>query len=383
MLGHGDGAHGLRGAGHRTGPRGRPGRDHRDATRAARRRWQPVIVTTTDLNVSGNITVDNPGSSLLTQQQCLDLSATAGSYCLGTSDQSSRPTTCSWRLVPDPGRPHLAVPPAGLGDGLDRRRVDRPRRRPARGPEHRLVQTFSRPEIRGYIVARMQDIVNKKLYGEPMDDREKAAYAELEAIFKDKLVSDSKWALEEYDKWNANPCGYVPPPPPTGSGLPAVPNDAASSTLCTSAGSRFAVWKITNGTPPASVFDTWASYRHPTPGVQHITDGRYQKAIRLDVRRSDHARRLRDRHRRRRGSRCRAHHLADCHGVGHRQRRRAVGPGGGGRYHDPHHHADGDHPRVVGRLVGRDDRGGAADLWRSRSGRWSRTPSRGPTCASG
>ena len=39
------------------------------------------------------------------------------------------------------------------------------------------------------------------------------------------------------------------------------------------------MWKITNGTPPASVFDTWASYRHPTPGVQHITDGRYQKAI--------------------------------------------------------------------------------------------------------
>jgi hypothetical protein len=212
-----------------------------------------VIVTTTDLDVSGNIIVDNPGSTLLTQQQCLDLSATAGSYCLGTSDQFVSPNNVQVAPYPIQGVP--ASPYRLPGSAMDWI-VDESTALVA--AQHgisnmRLVQTFFRPEIRGYIVARMQDIVNKKLYDEPMDDREKAAYAELEAIFKDKLVSDSKWALEEYDKWNANPCGYVPPPPPHGSGLPAVPNDAASSTLCTSAGSRFAVWKITNGTPPEAV----------------------------------------------------------------------------------------------------------------------------------
>ena len=164
-----------------------------------------VIVTTTDLNVSGNITVDNPGGTLLSQQQCLDLSATAGSYCLGTSDQFVSPNDIPVGAVPDPRRSRIAVPPARLGD---RWIVDESTALVAaqRGIQNiRLVQTFFRPEIRGYIVARMQDIVNKKLYGQPMDDREKAAYAELEAIFKDKLVQDSKWALEEYDKWNANP----------------------------------------------------------------------------------------------------------------------------------------------------------------------------------
>ena len=65
-------------------------------------------------------------------------------------------------------------------------------------------------------------------------------------------MQDSKWALEEYDRWNANPCGYVAavPPPTAAPTCRRYPTSASNSTLCTSAGSRFAVWAVTNGTPP-------------------------------------------------------------------------------------------------------------------------------------
>ena len=107
------------------------------------------------------------------------------------------------------------------------------------------------------------------------------AYKELQAIKKDRLVQSSKWALEEYNKWSNNPCGYVPPSPPPNSGtdLPFVPNDASDSTLCTPAGSRYVIWAVTNGTPPADTFDRWAAYQHPTPAMKATGDTTYKFAL--------------------------------------------------------------------------------------------------------
>ncbi len=142
-----------------------------------------------------------------------------------------------------------------------------------------LVRAYARPDIRAYVFARLESIANKKLYGEPMTDQETAANTELQAIYKDRLVQDSKGALEEYDRWSRDPCGYIPPAPPAGSGLPFVENDARNSTICSAAGSRFSLWAVTKGTPPADTFDRWASYRHPTPAMKALGDTTYQFAM--------------------------------------------------------------------------------------------------------
>ena len=69
------------------------------------------------------------------------------------------------------------------------------------------------------------------------------------------------------------------PPPNSGTDLPFVPNDASNSTLCTPAGSRYVIWAVTNGTPPADTFDRWAAYQHPTPAMKATGDTTYKFAL--------------------------------------------------------------------------------------------------------
>ena len=94
-----------------------------------------------------------------------------------------------------------------------------------------LVRAYARADIRAYVYSRLGDILNKRLYGEPMTEPEMEAYDELQAIKKDRLVQSSKWALEEYNKWSNNPCGYVPPSPPPNSAptCPSYPTTPATA----------------------------------------------------------------------------------------------------------------------------------------------------------
>ncbi|MCW2783514.1 MAG: hypothetical protein JWP74_31 [Marmoricola sp.] len=218
-------------------------------------------------NADGTTTVHNPGGTFSAAQVCAPVpSGTAGTVqtvCTGTSDKTqgstaTPPVISSDATTPD-GLPGTALNSL-IEEGVN-----------AVAIQHGvaaddMVRAYARPEIRAYVAGRVLDILNKKLYGKPMTDQENAVYAELEAVYKQRQVEQANQAEAEYADWNADPCAYDAPAPPAGTGLPFVPNDVQTSSKCVG-GPLAEAFTFTNSTPPASTFDTWASYRHPTPSM--------------------------------------------------------------------------------------------------------------------
>ncbi|MDQ6526245.1 hypothetical protein RB608_21680 [Nocardioides sp. LHD-245] len=235
----------------------------------------PLVATTSvpPLTVNenigtGSITVTNPGGSAPTTQQCVQ-GVTDASFCLGTSDQLVYPedTELGPITITDAPSQDSGLPGSDLDWIIDDAVSSVARTHGVRADD--LVRSYARPEIRAYVAMRINSILDKKLYGEPMSPQEDRAYAALAEIYKAKLVAKSKRALREYDLWSANPCGYpVPAPPP---GLPYVANDVALSPACLP-NQLVQAFKLINNTPPVEVFDAWASYRHPSPLVAHGSD---------------------------------------------------------------------------------------------------------------
>lgn len=220
---------------------------------------------------SATITVDNPGGTAETAQECIQLVTTSEAYCLGSSGEMLYPNGTAYGPVTITNAP---TAPGGLpGDQMDwiieeayAATAD------AHGVDNDdLVKAYARPEVRAYVQSRLQGIVDKKLYGEPMSDDEEAAFEALEQYYKEKQVASAEAALAEYDRWTADPCGYVPPTPPAGSGMSAVPNPVVGTAMC-SAANKVQVYRLTNNTPSAETFETWAAYRNPTNLVTHAND---------------------------------------------------------------------------------------------------------------
>jgi len=227
-------------------------------------------------SLGGTTTVVNPGGTTPVTQVCVpNPSADAVDFCLGASDQVV--STGTGTPVSISG---FASQPAGLpGEGMDWLVTNA---ESAVAIEHGvqlddMVRTYGRPEIRTYIAAEILTILNKKLYGETLTDPEEAVYDEIAAVYKQRQVDQATWALQEYNSWNADPCAYVPPNPPVGSGLPVVPNAIRNSTRCSQVGALSQQYTFTNGTPPVSTFDTWAAYRHPTPSMSYASNPTFRQ----------------------------------------------------------------------------------------------------------
>lgn len=225
----------------------------------------PGGFTVNDLG-SGTITVTNPGSTAATTQTCAP--KTAKDFCLGTSDDGSDIEISGY-----------ATQPKGLpGEAMDFLVDDAVA---AVAAEHGVkaddaVRSYARPEIRAHVIGRIQSILNKKLYGQTLLPEEEKVYASIEDWYKQKQVAAASNALYEYQLWSANPCTYVAPAPPAGSGLPVVPNEARQSSDCApNAPSK--LFKFSNNTPPASTFDTWASYKNPTASMTNASNAEFQR----------------------------------------------------------------------------------------------------------
>ncbi|MCR1781167.1 hypothetical protein KVF89_01350 [Nocardioides carbamazepini] len=217
---------------------------------------------------TGTITVTNPGGTAPTTQQCVQ-GVTDVSFCLGTSDQLVYPddTELGPITITDAPTQDSGLPGSDLDWIIDDAVSSVARTHGVRADD--LVRSYARPEIRAFVAMRINSILDKKLYGEPMSPQEDRAYVALAEIYKARLVAKSKRALREYDLWSANPCGYpVPAPPP---GLPYVANEVAASPACLP-NQLVQAFKLINNTPPVEVFDAWASYRNPSPLVAHGSD---------------------------------------------------------------------------------------------------------------
>lgn len=232
----------------------------------------PPLIVSRDLG-SGSITVTNPGGTAPTTQQCV-AGETNAAFCLGTSDQLLGPNDVNVGPITITGAPsqESGLPGTGLDWVIDDAVSSVAAIHGVQADD--LVRTYARPDVRAYVAMRIDDILNKKLYGIPLTPREQGAYHELEAIYRQRLVTQAERSLHEYEEWSKDPCAYVPPGPPAGSGLPHVPNSIRQTAACSAFRSHVETFKFLRDTPSVATFDTWAEYRHPSPLIAHSGDAR-------------------------------------------------------------------------------------------------------------
>lgn len=232
----------------------------------------PLIVQKTEpVGHSTPIIVDNPGGTAPTAKECIPLDTAEEMFCLGESGDMLYPSGTP--MAPIVVTNGFTAPGDLPGDQLDwiiTEAYD------TTADVHGvlnddLIKAFARPEIRAAVQSRIEVIINKKLYGEPMTAQESAAFDALEGFYKQNQIDAAKAALAEYDAWDKNPCGYQPPAPPTGSGLPFVANPVAGTAMCSPA-NKVDLFRITRNTPPAETFEKWGSYRHPRAMMRNAND---------------------------------------------------------------------------------------------------------------
>jgi hypothetical protein len=244
----------------------------------------PPLIVRQDIG-SGTITVTNPGGTAPTTQQCVEGVINAV-FCLGTSDQLLGPNDVNVGPITisnAPAQEH-GLPGTRLDWIIDDAVSSVAAIHGVRADD--LVRSYARPEIRAYVAMRINDILNKKLYGIPLSTPEDEAYHELAAIYKQRLVTQAEQSLHEYEEWSKDPCAYIPPGPPAGSGLPHVHNAIRQTAACSAFRSHIETFKFLRETPSVATFDTWAEYRHPSPLTAHSGDARV-KAMTAETVRSN------------------------------------------------------------------------------------------------
>ena len=234
---------------------------------------------TVTLNDSG-ITVNNPGTATTLPEQCLpvgDLTSgalTLGStLCLGASHDQVIGGSAS-----DDGKIVLhdadTLKRLGAYDWIVEEAVialssthD--------VPDRSMIRSFARPEIRAYVHMRLLDILDRALYGVTLTPQEQRTYDALLQALNTRETSHAKQTLAEYELWEADPCRYFPPAPPSPA-LKSVPNPVRTLPRCQQGSRLVTAFQILNDVPPVETFEAWARYRNPTPTMTVAADPRFK-----------------------------------------------------------------------------------------------------------
>lgn len=134
-------------------------------------------------------------------------------------------------------------------------------------PQDYRIGRWARPELRAYVTDRLLLIMDKKVYGVPLDANEAAALTFLEQHYLEEDRFLAQAAYDEYVAFKASPCTYRPPAPPEvvtqgGTKPETLPN-------------KVKIWCQTNARPlnvpdpniapplpTPTQFTTWATYRY-------------------------------------------------------------------------------------------------------------------------
>lgn len=138
-------------------------------------------------------------------------------------------------------------------------------------PDRAMIRAYARPEIRAYVHMRLLDILDRALYGVPLTPQEQRTYDALMQALNTRETSLAKQTLAEYELWEADPCRYIPPAPPSPA-LKSVPNPVRTLPRCQQASRLVTAFQILNDVPPIETFEAWARYRNPTPTMTVAAD---------------------------------------------------------------------------------------------------------------
>lgn len=141
-----------------------------------------------------------------------------------------------------------------------------------------IVRSYFRPEMRAYIHMRLIDIMNKRLYGEQMTAQEAQTYQEVMTYLQERELRKAKQTLAEYKRWEADPCTYTPPAPPSDK-FTDYQNTADIPANCGARSQLVELFQFTKYTPSVEAFQAWASYRHPTPMMKELKNPALSQAL--------------------------------------------------------------------------------------------------------
>lgn len=129
-------------------------------------------------------------------------------------------------------------------------------------PSDERILRYARPQLRSFMVARLQEIMDKKVYGVPLTEDEQNAFAFVEAQYlaRNRLLAQA--AYDEYFIFKSSPCTYRPPAAPESVKNPErmpkkvvdwckLPNTQTSE-----------AFSFVPPLPSPTQFTAWAGYRH-------------------------------------------------------------------------------------------------------------------------
>lgn len=226
----------------------------------------PPLVLNYDGDLANTINVQMPSASPDGTQvatQCLDLSGLIGSNTLCVGQPSAAPTTpLEVQGIADSAPVVKAGDEASsalswmVPEALEYIRVTYDL------PNDDRILRYARPQIRDYMVNRLLDIIDRKVYGVALTADEQRALDFLENQYgrSDRVLAQA--AYDEYQAFEATGgCGYVPPAPPAGTpfkalGLPKPVKDA-----CDNAQSALqSAFAFAPPIPSVDDFTTWGGY---------------------------------------------------------------------------------------------------------------------------
>lgn len=226
------------------------------------------------------LTITNPGVATTLPEQCLSLGdptagalTTGSTLCLGTSHQQTVGGTTS-----DDGKLVLhdadTLQRLGAYDWIvDEAVIVLSSTHDV--PDRSMIRAYARPEIRAYVHLRLLDILDRVLYGVALTPQEQRSYDALTQALNTRETSHAKQTLAEYERWEEDPCRYIPPAPPSPA-LKAVPNPVRTLPRCQQTSRLVTAFQILNDVPPVATFEAWARYRNPTPTMTVAADPRFK-----------------------------------------------------------------------------------------------------------
>ncbi|WP_243060710.1 hypothetical protein [Nocardioides sp. SR21] len=129
-------------------------------------------------------------------------------------------------------------------------------------PSDERILRYARPQVRAYMLNRLLDIMDRKVYGVELTEDEQRA---LDFVENEYGLDDRVQAQAAYDEYKAfegvGGCGYRPPLPPAGTPLKALPLPKAVKDACDNAQSSLAAqFAFAPPIPSVDDFTTWGAY---------------------------------------------------------------------------------------------------------------------------
>jgi hypothetical protein len=128
-------------------------------------------------------------------------------------------------------------------------------------PNDGRIAQYGRPELRDYVVERLLNIIDKKVYSETLtDDEQKAlAFLESQVAEDDRVLAQAAW--DEFERFQDVGCGYRPPTAPPVVTKPVVMPDKVVKWCSRARTSTYDAFVFAPPVPKPADFMAWGAYR--------------------------------------------------------------------------------------------------------------------------